>query len=204
MTPKRRIDGDLRESVRMFASRGWTPSQIDRKLHTIDSFEESDLPSLRTIQRIVAEMAETAPAPRPWTLWTSALSDESNRIVMDTLLTIGHDLITEDEARALARARQARPDMPAEIALAVAIFHCGTASLPPDRGERRARGLHYFVTFAPWRDAAHRAQYEGLATHGFFQDGDDPTETIESVETLIDVIRPGSPGIDAGGRDEAQ
>lgn len=150
---KRRIAGHLEQAIRELALRDYSVAQIATELKRVG---ESDVPDLRTIRSIAAEVI--ADPSDPWTLRDA--DPASAGLVMPVLQAVieqtggRRQRVTSAQASWIAKLLQAAPDLTPWSAYVLASFYANH-----ERLSQPTEHLDTFVAFAPWRSAAHRDRY---------------------------------------------
>lgn len=150
-------------------------------------FRKGDVPSLRTLQDIVADCRP----PDDSGLWSLADADGDEAALVPPMLaslakqTLGHFRhLTREEARLIARILRAAPDLPLGLPLWV---------LALVYRQRRNRGiptvdLDTFLAFAPWRGDVERDRYDEALCGGWIEPGPDyELITMHIMETAADM-----------------
>lgn len=113
-----------------------------------EKWDENDVPSIRTIQRVVREL-KIEQEMSPWTLKDAV--DEGARHLLDALkgvimLSDGRkSVLTREEAEWVLRLRRARPEMPPLLAWMLARFYMLYEAKGTD-----TRALDAYLAFEPW------------------------------------------------------
>jgi len=138
------------EAIEERAREGYTPAQIERELSQMPQYA-TRLPTIRTIQRIVADVKDVSPE------WSIATADPADLPLVVGVLpelveqTGGRRLaFTTSEAAWVARVRRAAPDLAAKWALWLAAYKY----LTRDQKKEPTTDLDLLLAFAPWRDDA--------------------------------------------------
>jgi len=144
-----RIDGDIAYQIELLArTQRWTPAQIYRHLGREKNYE-GRVPSQKTVQRAVQRWRERDESGR-WHL--DDYDDDTARLVMPVLAALaGHtgglvSSVSRDEARWIARVREAAPDMPPFFAWQAAVCYQQRAAEKADTED-----LDLLLGFAPWK-----------------------------------------------------
>ena len=160
------IDRAVRDEIEARSSAGMSAPEIHRVLKQSQT-SESSVPTLRTIQRIVADMA-----PRDTSgLWTAEHAQERPRPILDTLVAVIEQThgrvtaLTREEARWIARLDTVAPDVRPFEWWRIARLYLGRIN----RSER-THDLDAFLAFAPWRGGeAGRRRYDNALRAGWIQ-----------------------------------
>ncbi len=167
---RRNLPGDVEDQIRHFALIEWSPKQIHEKVTR--KIAPEDQPSLRTVQRIVAEMTPSS-ADTPWE-FTEA-TGEDGTLVMGVLNDLvrqgGHwtRSVSRAEVRWIVLIRRAAPDLPASDTwtLAKLLVLTENPKPPPFLGDDWVTSVNFFLIYAPWRSAVARAAYARAAESGW-------------------------------------
>lgn len=154
---RRRIPGPVLEAIEGLALRGFTPAQIDKELA---SREMADIPTTRTIRRIVADLAPRDPST-PWHLQDA---DDEAALVLPVLAEVivqseGRTrTLTRGEADWIARIRRAAPDY-ADLFRVYSLARLALSGKP----ER----VEYELAFGRWRSNEDAARWWKAIENGW-------------------------------------
>ena len=143
------MDMEVVEEIEGLAAEGWGATQIKHKLERQPRYKDRALPTLRTIQRIVAERT-VRDTSGPWSL-NEAGPDA--RTVLDVLAAVidgtegRTSAFTGDEAQWVLQVSQVAPDLPPFERWRIARLYLGRASRVEPTDD-----LDGFLAYAPWRD----------------------------------------------------
>lgn len=165
MPPKpRRLHPHLQNVVKQEALAGLTPTEIVRQLETEKAKAQLEkwgcaVPSLRSVQRIVASMAAKEPSV-PWRLADAdALEPEARRVVLDALAQLilrskgRRTSLTVAEADWVARLHDVAPELGGWNLHVLAREYLA-------RGKDSTADLDAVLAFRPWHDDASFDRYQ--------------------------------------------
>lgn len=162
------VSGPIQDKIRGLAlARGWAAIQIREEL--FKDVPEAARPSLRTVQRIVKEVAPSTPS-EVWT-FADAAPDEPP-VVMPVLnaLTTSSNLATVSRAEVawLMDIHRAAADLhPLAKWLLARTLVLGEGRRPPDvLASDWTASVNCFLAFAPWRSAKARRAYQQATRSG--------------------------------------
>jgi hypothetical protein len=163
MPPQRkRVHPHVQNQIQQLALEGFTPTQIERTLQAKRQLLEkwgTNVPSLRTVQRVVREMSPKETS-RPWTLDESdGLEPDTLRAVLDVQRTViertrGRRIsLTVAEVGWIARLHSAAPELDSWDLFWYTSLYLG-------RGKGQTVDLDSLVAFRPWRDEEAAKRYQ--------------------------------------------
>lgn len=126
-------DPDVEDEIRSYVALGMTPGQALRRM-TADSRYRDRLPSLRTAQRIVSQIAPTG---ERWSFATA--SPDEARWVLPVIAALGANALSRETAGWIARVRRAVPGLPPDDAFRWAIRYQAAAASGRDTAALDAR-----------------------------------------------------------------
>lgn len=165
---KRRIKGHVQEKIEVLALRRRSAKQIYDQLSEDEDIDPDDLPTLRTVERIVNDV-RPRDTSAPWSL---ADSDADNvPAVLETLAAVIEFTegrvthLTRAQATWIARIRRAAPDLALWRVYLVAMMYQKEEEKNAD-----ASGLDAYLAFAPWRSREDALRYQKAFQAGYIRD----------------------------------
>lgn len=167
--PKRRTDIEVQARIEELVLMRRTPSQICQALESDPAIKPDRLPTLRTIERIVKDLAPDD-GTGPWKLGDSGPEDTT--IVLRTIaaLALGsekhsriYEPLTRREAEWVVRVARAAPDLPPGWP----VWRLARMYLGHEQRNMPTRPVDFYVAMAPWRGERERVTYlEAIAEAG--------------------------------------
>lgn len=161
--PRRRVDGELKEGIEVYAFRGWKAPAIHAEL--LKQFGEERTPNLRTIQRWVNRVTPQDPTG-PWRL--ADADDPADAALILPFIAIvrvegvEHRPLTKGEAEWVLRIRKSAPDVPL-----YAVLHLVWTYQRWTEMDRPTELLDVVLAAQPWRSrAVHQALEREMANYG--------------------------------------
>jgi len=166
---RRRLPPQLQQAIRQLALTGLTPTEILRHLEARKGDLEKwacAVPSLRSVERVVAAMAAEDPSV-PWRLADAdALEPEDRRVVLGALAELvqrsegRRTTLTNAEATWVARLYAVAPELPPWDLLRLAHEYLGRGKEPTD-------DLDVLLAFRPWRGQEAAERYAKIIEAGW-------------------------------------
>jgi len=156
---------ELEQEVKRLAMGEYSPSQIYKHLEAQGCFKP--MPTLRTIQRMVKEIAPPDLSGE-WSLVDA--EPEDARLILDTFAeaaahTAGRSFISKGTADWVVRVRRAAPTLPPYDAFVVAREYRRATDT---RDSKHIRALDALLAFKPWESVEAADRYEALLSAGIF------------------------------------
>ena len=178
-TSRRRISGEIQEHIEELGLKGWSATQIQESLDNDPHIKEEDIPSLRTIQRVVAELKVEDNSGT----WDWGESNEDIRPVLDVLrnvvtMTEGRvNSFTNREAKLVAKVREAAPNLYGEVVYFIVL----------EILRRKSKGasvhdIEGFLAFRPWENPELRRDYTETVRRKWIPYLPQPIESIWAIK----------------------
>ena len=166
MPNRRRLDRDILGEIEAKVLEGWRPSQIHTSLSREGRYR-SRVPSLRTVQRMVAELK----GPDDSSAWSLSHADDGGdaRLILEALAAVvinskGLKLtLSQAEATWVLRIRRAAPGLGPWRAWILTTLYMGRER----RGVSDTTDLDSFLAFAPWRPGEAYERYRAAVDRGW-------------------------------------
>ena len=155
---RKRIDGDAERAIQRLVILEMGPTQIHHELVKLQEHGQlSDVPTLRTVQRIVADMTRNRGGD-PWDMVEAEPEDVG--LLLDTLAAVIDATegrvkqLTRDDARWVVRLAAARPELTPLDAWKVGRYYqlLRADGQPTDH-------LDHWLAYAEWRGPEHDRRY---------------------------------------------
>ena len=164
---RRNMDAALQRWIESEAHLGFSPAEIDRRMRAEPQFfKKDDLPSLRTIRRVVNDVRIEDPSGT----WGIKDADaEDARLVLDTLAYVILETqgkkctLTITEAEWVLRVRKVAPDASPHTVWRLAREYMRLES----RGIADSAPLDQYLAFKPWKSANGFANYSMAVDQGW-------------------------------------